>query len=98
MLTAEERVSDEFARSQRNWLLTIRHLCDFRGFCLRAETEIGVQVSKEVAVVKICRRRRCEVRRYRMRASEDWVKRAHREFREKGGSPICASGYINVTL
>ena len=28
LLAAEERVADELARSQRNWLLFVRHLCE----------------------------------------------------------------------
>jgi hypothetical protein len=27
LLSAQKRVTDELARSQRDWLLTVRHLC-----------------------------------------------------------------------
>ena len=37
LLAAKERVADELARSQRNWLLFVRHLCgeDSRLVCRR---------------------------------------------------------------
>jgi hypothetical protein len=37
LLTAEERVANEFARSQRNWGVVVGHFCDYldRSVCLR---------------------------------------------------------------
>jgi hypothetical protein len=46
LLAAEERVADELASSQRDGLLTIRHVCGIWTidpmFCLRCKDRVGV--------------------------------------------------------